>query len=82
MRLLINPLAAIKAVEEHTLALMLSLIRIVIAADRSLEQYKWEKRRFSFAPVVEYWYGKSDHPHNSMTGVDSTKNKKTNPLEF
>src|SRR3972149_4058244 len=38
-----SPLAASVAVAEHTLALMLALVRRVPAADASLKQGKWEK---------------------------------------
>lgn len=41
-----SPLAASVSVAEHTLALMLSLARLVAAADSSMKQNKWEKSAF------------------------------------
>jgi D-3-phosphoglycerate dehydrogenase len=41
-----SPLAASVSVAEHTFALMLSLARLVAAADSSMKQNKWEKSAF------------------------------------
>lgn len=41
-----SPLAASVSVAEHTFALMLSLARLVAAADSSMKQNKWEKSTF------------------------------------
>ncbi|HEY4691369.1 MAG TPA: hydroxyacid dehydrogenase [Anaerolineae bacterium] len=46
-----SPLAASVAVAEHTLALMLALVRRVPAADASLKQGKWEKSAFMGAEL-------------------------------
>lgn len=41
-----SPLAASVAVAEHTLGLLLSLARMIAAADASMKQGKWEKSAF------------------------------------
>ncbi len=41
-----SPLAASVSVAEHTLALMLALVRLIPAADASLKQGRWEKSAF------------------------------------
>jgi len=46
-----SPLAASVAVAEHTLGLMLSLARLIPAADASMKQNKWEKSAFMGAEL-------------------------------
>lgn len=50
-----SPLAATTAVAEHTLAMILSLARLIPAADASLKQQKWEKSAFMGSEL----YGKT-----------------------
>ncbi len=46
-----SPLAASVAVAEHTLGLLLSLARMIAAADASMKQGKWEKSAFMGAEL-------------------------------
>jgi D-3-phosphoglycerate dehydrogenase len=52
-----SPMAASISVAEHTLGLMLSLARLIPAADASLKQGKWEKSAFMGAELTSKTLG-------------------------